>query len=84
LELDLSPAPFDMTQPSSWCSSTTRNTVRSGCNQEREFPGRLVATQLRNPDFAAYAEAFGGFGVHVDDTEQFATAFEEALASNSL
>jgi acetolactate synthase I/II/III large subunit len=50
-------------------------------HQEREFPGRVVATQLRNPDFVAYAKAFGGFGVRVDDTEQFGAAFEEALAS---
>ena len=50
-------------------------------HQEREFPGRVVATQLRNPDFVAYARAFGGFGVRVEDTGQFAVAFEEALAS---
>ena len=32
-------------------------------HQEREYPGRISATELRNPDFAAYARAFGGFGV---------------------
>ena len=31
-------------------------------HQEREYPGRVVATALKNPDFAAYARAFGGFG----------------------
>ena len=35
-------------------------TIRA--HQEREFPGRIIATSLRNPDFAAYARAFGGFG----------------------
>src|SRR6185312_5112818 len=50
-------------------------------HQEREYPGRVVATQLRNPDFAGYAKAYGGFGIQVTDTEQFAPAFEEALAS---
>jgi acetolactate synthase-1/2/3 large subunit len=50
-------------------------------HQERDYPGRVVATQLRNPDFAEYARAFGGFGARVERTEQFAPAFEQALAS---
>ena len=32
-------------------------------HQEREYPERVIATELKNPDFAAYARAFGGFGV---------------------
>ncbi len=54
-------------------------TIRA--HQEREFPGRVVATDLRNPDFAAYARAFGGFGVTVERTEDFAPAFAAAQAS---
>jgi acetolactate synthase-1/2/3 large subunit len=50
-------------------------------HQEREYPGRVSATQLRNPDFAAYAVAFGGHGERVESTEQFGPAFERALAS---
>ena len=50
-------------------------------HQEREYPGRISATQLRNPDFAAYARAFGGFGVSVERTEDFPAAFKEAQAS---
>src|SRR5215469_175490 len=50
-------------------------------HQEREYPGRIVATDLRNPDFAAYARAFGGFGVSVDNTADFPAAFKEAQAS---
>ena len=50
-------------------------------HQEREFPGRVVATKLRNPDFAAYARAFGGHGETVDETAQFLPAFERALAA---
>ena len=50
-------------------------------HQEREYPGRISATQLRNPDFAAYARAFGGFGVSVARTEDFPAAFAEAQAS---
>ena len=49
--------------------------------QEREFPGRVVATDLRNPDFAAYARAFGGYGATVERTADFADAFKAASAS---
>ncbi len=50
-------------------------------HQERMFPGRVIATGLRNPDFAAYARAFGGHGETVEETAQFLPAFERALAS---
>jgi acetolactate synthase I/II/III large subunit len=50
-------------------------------HQEREYPGRISATELRNPDFAAYARAFGGFGVSVERTEDFPAAFKQAEAS---
>ena len=50
-------------------------------HQERMFPGRVIATGLRNPDFAAYARAFGGHGETVEETAQFLPAYERALAS---
>jgi acetolactate synthase-1/2/3 large subunit len=50
-------------------------------HQEREHPGRVEATDLVNPDFAAYARAFGGFGATVERTEEFAAAFAAARAS---
>jgi acetolactate synthase I/II/III large subunit len=50
-------------------------------HQEREYPGRISATDLRNPDFAAYARAFGGFGASVERTADFPAAFMEAVAS---
>jgi len=50
-------------------------------HQEREYPGRIVATDLRNPDFVAYARAFGGFGVDVENTAEFPAAFKQAQAS---
>jgi acetolactate synthase-1/2/3 large subunit len=50
-------------------------------HQERVFPGRAIASDLRNPDFAALARAFGGHGETVEDTSQFPPAFERALAS---
>jgi acetolactate synthase-1/2/3 large subunit len=50
-------------------------------HQEREYPGRVSATMLKNPDFAAYAKAFGGYGERVESTEEFAPALERALTS---
>jgi acetolactate synthase-1/2/3 large subunit len=47
-------------------------------HQERHYPGRVVATGLRNPDFAAYARAFGGYGATVEKTADFFPAFEAA------
>jgi acetolactate synthase-1/2/3 large subunit len=50
-------------------------------HQERAYPGRVSATTLKNPDFAAYARAFGGFGATVERTEDFPAAFDAARAS---
>jgi acetolactate synthase I/II/III large subunit len=50
-------------------------------HQEREYPGRVSATELANPDFAALARAYGGHGETVKTTEEFAPAFERARAS---
>jgi acetolactate synthase-1/2/3 large subunit len=52
-------------------------------HQERHFPGRVVGTDLRNPDFAAYARAFGAHGAVVERTEDFAEAFEAALSAGA-
>ncbi len=49
-------------------------------HQERDFPGRVAATDLVNPDFAAYAKAFGGFGVTVEKTADFPAALAAAQA----
>jgi acetolactate synthase-1/2/3 large subunit len=50
-------------------------------HQERDYPGRISATDLRNPDFATYARAFGGFGTTVERTADFADAFKAARGS---
>jgi acetolactate synthase-1/2/3 large subunit len=50
-------------------------------HQERHYPGRVVGTDLVNPDFAAYARAFGAHGETVTETSQFADAIDRALAS---
>jgi acetolactate synthase-1/2/3 large subunit len=50
-------------------------------HQERNYPGRVVATGLTNPDFAAYAIAFGGHGERVESTDAFFPAFDRAIKS---
>ena len=50
-------------------------------HQEREYPARVSASTLKNPDFAAYARAFGGHGERVENTDEFAPAFERCVAS---
>jgi acetolactate synthase I/II/III large subunit len=49
-------------------------------HQERAFPGKPYGTALRNPDFAAYARAFGAEGFTVTERGQFADAFAAARA----
>lgn len=50
-------------------------------HQEREYPGRPMATELKNPDFAAYARVFGGHGKTVTTTAEFVPAFKRAQTS---
>jgi acetolactate synthase-1/2/3 large subunit len=61
------------------CDNGMYGTIRM--HQEREFPGRVAATELLNPDFSAYARAFGGFGATVEKTGEFPAAFAAARAS---
>ncbi len=48
-------------------------------HQERDYPTRISGTTLKNPDFAAYARAFGALGYTVEKTEDFYPAIEDAL-----
>ena len=61
------------------CDNGIYGTIRM--HQEREYPGRVSATVLQNPDFSVYAKAFGGFGVTVEKTEDFPAAFRAAQAA---
>ena len=53
-------------------------------HQEREYPKRLSATELRNPDFAGLAEAYGGWAERVDKTEDFAPALARAMTRKGI
>ena len=61
------------------CDNGMYGTIRM--HQEREYPGHVVGTSLRNPDFAALARAYGGFGATVEKTADFAAAFDAAQKS---
>jgi acetolactate synthase-1/2/3 large subunit len=50
-------------------------------HQERHYPARVIGTELKNPDFAALARAYGAFGALVEKTSDFTAAFDAALAS---
>ncbi|MEM5581088.1 thiamine pyrophosphate-binding protein [Roseibium sp. AS2] len=52
-------------------------------HQERHYPGRPSATDLVNPDFAAFAKNYGAFGETVARTEDFGPAFERARAAGT-
>ncbi len=52
-------------------------TIRT--HQERHYPHRVSGTQLKNPDFALMARAFGGFGIRVEHDSAVPAALEAAL-----
>jgi acetolactate synthase I/II/III large subunit len=60
----------------------TYGTIRM--HQEREFPGRVSATTLQNPDFAALARAYGGWAERVETTAEFAPALARTQAETGL
>ncbi|TXD64243.1 thiamine pyrophosphate-binding protein, partial [Ralstonia pseudosolanacearum] len=50
-------------------------------HQERAYPEHVSGTELRNPDFAALARAYGAEGHTVRSLEGFQAAVEAALAA---
>jgi acetolactate synthase-1/2/3 large subunit len=51
-------------------------------HQERAFPGRVVGSDLGNPDFAALARSFGAAGATVESDAAFPAALADALAAS--
>ncbi|MCW2308085.1 acetolactate synthase-1/2/3 large subunit [Rhodobium gokarnense] len=50
-------------------------------HQERNYPGRVIGTDVGNPDFAALARAHGGHGETATKTEEFFPALDRARQS---
>ena len=53
-------------------------------HQEREYPERISATTLRNPDFARLAEAYGSWAERVEKTEDFGAALAGAMERKGI
>ena len=51
-------------------------------HQERDYPTRVSGTSLENPDFLILASAYGFESARVETTDQFASCFARALASD--
>lgn len=50
-------------------------------HQENHYPGRPSGTHMTNPDFAALARSYGGYGERVESADDFAAAFRRAVDS---
>ena len=53
-------------------------------HQEKTYPGRVSGTALVNPDFAAFARAYGGHGEVVKTSAEFPAAFARAQAAGTV
>lgn len=53
-------------------------------HQEKDFPGRVSATDLTNPDFVTMAQSYGGYGSRVEGAAAFPEAFEAARSAGTL
>lgn len=53
-------------------------------HQEREYPGRVSATNLANPDFAALGAAYGAWSARAETTAQFIAALDEAKGRSGI
>lgn len=47
--------------------------------QKEWFDGRVICSDLHNPDFVALAESFGAAGYHADDPESLRVAIRDAF-----
>jgi acetolactate synthase-1/2/3 large subunit len=51
--------------------------------QQRFGPDRTIASTLRNPDFVAYARAFGALGLHADGPDELRARLDQAFNANA-
>jgi acetolactate synthase-1/2/3 large subunit len=64
------------------CDNGSYGTIRM--HQERHYPGRVTATDIVNPDFAALAKAYGAHAETVHKSEDFAPALARAREAGGL
>jgi acetolactate synthase-1/2/3 large subunit len=50
-------------------------------HQEREYPGRVFGTDLKNPDFAMFARSFGADGFTIENDKDTIPVMEKVFAS---
>ncbi len=50
-------------------------------HQEKMFPKRISATNIKNPDFVSIAKSYGFYATRVEKTDEFYNVFEKALKS---
>jgi acetolactate synthase-1/2/3 large subunit len=50
--------------------------------QVQNYGGRVIATELRNPDFVALAQAYGAIGLRVHSPAELASTLEVAFKQN--
>ena len=53
-------------------------------HQERDYPGRKIATDLKNPDFVKLCKAMGANAYRVTGLEEFSLIFSKALKSKKV
>ena len=64
------------------CNNNLYGTI--AMHQQRDFPGRPIATSLTNPDFVRLAESYGALGLRIAHEDDFANVWAQAQAANTL
>ena len=52
-------------------------------HQEREYPNRVIGTDMVNPDFVALAKAYGAHAELVVSSDEFEAAFERSVSAGT-
>ena len=63
-------------------NNSSYGTIRM--HQERDYPGRKIATDLKNPDFVKLCRAMGSVAYRVDGLKEFSLIFSKALKSKKV
>ena len=63
-------------------NNSSYGTIRM--HQERDYPGRKIATDLKNPDFVKLCKAMGAVAYRINRMEEFSLIFSKALRSKKV